>query len=205
MVCRRSLLHGWQSALIMSFNEIIPPTASWPIYLPNRKIPLTTSTFSSSTRWSKFGCFFFGTKTGSSSNSSCKDTRWSYLVAALQNMVGSRCVRNLKKTLGWNRDHFSVWRIFFQMGWKHYSDGLEVRMTARAPWWKKQSFARTLRQRRTIVHVTRRNVPGGFWGDDGTIVIICREGASFSCDVVFTEECVLRLVATDDTIEAGVY
>ena len=44
-------------------------------------------------------------KTGSSSNSSCKDTRWSYLVAALQDMVGSRCVRNLKKTLGRNRDH----------------------------------------------------------------------------------------------------
>ena len=105
MVFRRSLLHGWQSAFIISFNEIIPPTTSWSIYLPNRKIPPTISTFSSSTRWSKFGCFFFGKKTGSASNSSCKDTHWSYLVAALQNMVGSRCIRNLKKTLGWNRDH----------------------------------------------------------------------------------------------------
>ena len=31
-----------------------------------------------------------------------------------------------------------------------------------------------------------------------------REGASFSCEVVFTEECILRLVATDDTIQAGI-
>lgn len=52
--------------------------------------------------------------------------------------------------------------------------------------------------------VTLRNVPGGFWGDDGTIVTMRREGASFSCEVIFTEEGVLRLVATDDAIQAGI-